>query len=84
MTPQPLGVRSGVDFAFTGEVRRVDDAKINHHLVNGEIVLMTSLGYSASGAVFNVRTEALASRVRPSRRQMAAVTPRRAADGGGG
>ncbi|KAL3923980.1 MAG: hypothetical protein SGPRY_004053, partial [Prymnesium sp.] len=62
-TAQPLGVRGGVDFALTGEVRRVDDVKINQHLANGEIVMMTSLGYSASGAVFNVRTEALASKV---------------------
>jgi len=41
----------------------VDDAKINYHLAHGEIVLLSSLGYSASGTVFNVRTEELASRV---------------------
>ena len=32
------------------------------HLNNGEIVLMTSLGYSGSGDVFNVQSEAVAAR----------------------
>jgi len=62
-TAQPLGVRGGVDFGYTGEVRSVDTAKINRHLENGEIVMLTSLGYSASGDVFNVKTEEVAARV---------------------
>lgn len=60
-TAQPVGVRDGIDFGFTGEVRSVDVGKINQHLRNGEIVLMTALGYSASGTIFNVKTEQIAA-----------------------
>jgi amino-acid N-acetyltransferase len=60
-TAQPVGVRDGIDFGYTGEVRSVDTAKINQHLNNGEIVLMTALGYSASGTIFNVKTEQIAA-----------------------
>ena len=60
-TAQPVGVRNGVDYGFTGEVRNVDVDKIKQHLEAGEIVLLTGLGYSASGTVFNVRTEQLAA-----------------------
>lgn len=60
-TAQPVGVRNGVDYGFTGEVRSVDTPKVSQHLDAGEIVLMTALGYSASGTVFNVRTEQIAA-----------------------
>ena len=40
-----------------------DAAKVRQHLDAGEIVLITALGYSASGAVFNVKTEEVASKV---------------------
>ena len=60
-TAQPVGVRNGVDYGFTGEVRSVDTAKVSQHLDAGEIVLLTALGYSASGTVFNVRTEHVAA-----------------------
>jgi amino-acid N-acetyltransferase len=39
----------------------VDKAKIQQFLDSGAIVLLSSLGYSPSGNVFNVRTEQLAS-----------------------
>jgi len=61
-TAQPIGVRNGVDFGSTGEVRRVEVEKIRSHLSAGEIVLMNALGYSASGDVFNVKSEEVASR----------------------
>ena len=61
-TAQPLGVRNGIDYGATGEVRRVETEKVRSHLNNGEIVLMTSLGYSGSGDVFNVQSEAVAAR----------------------
>lgn len=60
-TAQPVGVRDGQDYGFTGEVRSVDVAKMEQHLGANEIVLLTALGYSASGAVFNVKTEQLAA-----------------------
>jgi amino-acid N-acetyltransferase len=60
-TAQPVGIRNGVDFGRTGSVRSVDKANIQQHLDAGTIVLLSSLGYSPSGNVFNVRTEKLAS-----------------------
>lgn len=61
-TAQPLGVRDGIDLGSTGEVRRVEVDKIRAHLNSGEIVLLGALGYSASGDVFNVKSEEVASR----------------------
>ena len=42
-------------------MRSIDVHKVNQHLQNGEIVLMTALGYSASGTIFNVKTEQIAA-----------------------
>ncbi|MGH8644343.1 MAG: amino-acid N-acetyltransferase [Gammaproteobacteria bacterium] len=54
VTARPLGVRNGVDYHFTGEVRRIDAEGIQSHLEHGEIVLLSPLGYSPSGEVFNL------------------------------
>ncbi|OQR98128.1 amino-acid acetyltransferase [Thraustotheca clavata] len=59
---QPLGVRGGVDYKFTGEVRRVNDTKMLRALSNGDIVLLSNIGYSASGEVFNCSSEQIAAK----------------------
>lgn len=51
---RPLGVREGVDYCFTGEVRRVDTTAIRTWLDNGAIVLLSPLGYSPTGETFNL------------------------------
>ncbi len=63
VTARPVGVRDGVDFAFTGEVRRVDTQAIGRHLDDGNIVLVSPLGYSPSGEVFNMRAEDVATEI---------------------
>ncbi len=63
VTARPVGVRDGVDFAFTGEVRRVDTQAIGRHLDDGSIVLVSPLGYSPSGEVFNMRAEDVATEI---------------------
>jgi amino-acid N-acetyltransferase len=60
---KPVGVRDGVDFQYTGEVRRVDAAAIQHHLDNGNMVLIPPLGYSPSGEIFNLTSEDVATSV---------------------
>ena len=60
-TAKPLGVRDGVDFKFTGEVRRIEAENIRRRLESGDVVLLTSLGYSPSGESFNVPSESLAA-----------------------
>lgn len=63
VTARPLGIRDGVDFAFTGEVRRVDAGAIERCLNDGSVVLVSPLGYSPSGEVFNMRAEDVATEI---------------------
>lgn len=62
VTARPLGIRDGVDYQHTGEVRRIDVEGINRQLDNGNIVLLSPLGYSPTGEVFNLRAEDVATR----------------------
>jgi amino-acid N-acetyltransferase len=54
VTAMPIGVRDGVDYLYTGEVRRVDVAAIQQQLNNDNMVLIPPLGYSPTGEVFNL------------------------------
>ena len=54
VTAQPLGVRNGIDFHHTGEVRRIDTESINNRLADNNIVLLSPLGYSPSGEIFSL------------------------------
>ncbi len=60
ITAKPLGVRNGVDFHHSGEVRRVDRVGIRNHLDDGAIVLLSPIGYSPTGEVFNLTCEDVA------------------------
>lgn len=63
ITAKPIGVRDGVDFHHTGEVRRVDVNAIHDALDNDAIVVLPCLGYSASGEIFNLSIEHVATAV---------------------
>jgi amino-acid N-acetyltransferase len=63
ITAKPVGVRNGIDFQHTGEVRRVDTRAIQHHLDSGQMVLIPPLGYSPSGEIFNLAAEDVATSV---------------------
>ena len=58
---KPMGVHDGVDFKYTGEVRRVDAQGINTQLDFGSIVLLSPIGYSTTGEVFNLALEDVAT-----------------------
>ncbi len=58
---KPMGVRDGIDFENTGLVRRVDTVGINDHLNDGSIVLLSPMGYSSTGEVFNLSHEDVAT-----------------------
>ena len=60
ITARPLGVRDGVDYGFTGEVRRIDDRAIRLWLDQNAIVLLSPLGYSPTGEIFNLSAEDVA------------------------
>jgi amino-acid N-acetyltransferase len=61
VTARPLGIREGIDYCHTGEVRRVDGAAIRQHLHDQRIVLLSPLGYSPTGEVFNLSAEEVAT-----------------------
>ncbi len=61
VTAKPGGVWQGVDLEHTGEVRKVDAAAINESLASGAIVLLSPLGYSPTGEVFNLTLEDVAT-----------------------
>lgn len=59
-TARPIGVRGGVDFGYSGEVRKVNGELLLDLLRKGWVVLATPLGYSASGEVYNCNSHELA------------------------
>jgi amino-acid N-acetyltransferase len=63
LTARPIGIVDGVDFQFTGEVRKVDAAGIARRLEAGEVVLVPHVGYSPTGEVFNLAWEDVAESV---------------------
>jgi amino-acid N-acetyltransferase len=60
---QPFGVLNGVDYKYTGFVRKVEVEKIRQLHNSRDICLLTTLGVSPSGEVFNVNSESLAATV---------------------
>lgn len=60
---KPVGVRDGVDYGLTGEIRKVRAAAIEAQLQNNDIVVIPPLGYSSTGEVFNLTTEEVAGAV---------------------
>jgi amino-acid N-acetyltransferase len=63
VTAKPMGVREGVDLLHTGEVRKVDAEGIRRRLEQGEMVLLSPLGYSPTGEIFNLALEDVATSV---------------------
>jgi amino-acid N-acetyltransferase len=61
VTARPLGIRDGIDYCHTGEVRRIDGAAIRQHLDDRRIVLLSPIGYSPTGEVFNLSAEEVAT-----------------------
>ncbi|MDO5101566.1 MAG: amino-acid N-acetyltransferase [Lautropia sp.] len=58
---RPVGIVDGVDFAYSGLVRKVDAASIRTALDNKQIVLLSNIGYSATGEAFNLSMEEVAA-----------------------
>lgn len=61
ITAQPIGVINGVDLQHTGTVRKVDVAALRDRMEFGEVVLLSPLGYSPTGEVFNLTLEDIAT-----------------------
>ena len=60
---KPLGVIEGTDYCYTGVVRRIDHSAIHQQLDQDNVVLISPLGYSPSGEIFNLVAEQVAMKV---------------------
>ena len=63
VTARPIGVRQGIDYGHTGQVRRVDADAIHRVIDAGAIALIPPLGYSPTGEVFNLSATDVAGSV---------------------
>ena len=53
----------GVDYEYTGVVRSIDSEAIHQHLQQRNVILISPIGYSPSGEVFNLSAEQVATEV---------------------
>lgn len=63
ITARPIGVVSGVDLMFSGEVRKINTSAIRLHLDQSEMALLSPLGYSQTGEIFSLTPENVAIEV---------------------
>ena len=63
LTAKPMGIVDGIDMQLTGEVRRIDTEAIQQRLDDGDIVLISPIGYSPTGEIFNLTVEEVATQV---------------------
>ena len=60
ITAKPLGVLGGVDMQYAGSVRKIDAEGIRAQLSIGNIVILSCLGASPTGEIFNLAMEEVA------------------------
>jgi len=63
ITAKPVGVVDGVDFLFTGAVRKIIAEEIRADLDQENVVLITPIGASPTGEIFNLAWEEVAEAV---------------------
>lgn len=61
ITAKPLGVHHGIDYKHTGKVRKLNVELIDSILANRNLVLLSPLGFSPTGEIYNLRYEQVAS-----------------------
>lgn len=63
ITARPVGIVDGVDYQYTGAVRKIIADEINADLDQQNVVLISPLGVSPAGEIFNVPMEEVAETV---------------------
>lgn len=63
ITARPVGVVDGVDYQYTGAVRKIIAEEINADLDQQNVVLISPLGVSPAGEIFNLSMEEVAETV---------------------
>lgn len=66
ISAKPVGVLDGVDYQYTGAVRNVIAEEIKADLAQENVVLITPIGASPSGEIFNLAWEEVAEAVATS------------------
>lgn len=61
VTACPQGVIQGIDLMHTGKVRKINASAIHSRLEQGDVVLISPLGYSPTGEIFNLTMENVAT-----------------------
>ena len=61
ITAKPMGIKDGIDFQYTGEIRRIDGNSIKRQLSDGAIALLSPIGYSPTGETFSLNYEDVAA-----------------------
>ncbi|WOG28946.1 amino-acid N-acetyltransferase [Endozoicomonas sp. 8E] len=61
VTAKPLGVIDGQNFLHAGAIRKIDKEAIQQQLDSGYIVLLSCLGHSPTGELFNMEVEEVAT-----------------------
>jgi amino-acid N-acetyltransferase len=60
---RPLGIVDGQDFQHTGRIRKVNTDALRHQLDANAIILISPLGISPSGEIFNINSKEVAAEV---------------------
>ncbi|NER22791.1 MAG: amino-acid N-acetyltransferase [Symploca sp. SIO1B1] len=60
ITARPLGIHDGIDYGFSGLVRKINHNLIKQQLDAHNIVLLSPIGYSPTGEAYNLRYEEVA------------------------
>lgn len=63
VTGMPLGVIDGIDMQHSGKVRDIKHDVINSLLEQNHVILLSNIGYSKTGEIFNLPAEELAGEV---------------------
>tara|TARA_R110002073_G_scaffold192390_3_gene351196 strand:+ start:2143 stop:3465 length:1323 start_codon:yes stop_codon:yes gene_type:complete len=63
ITACPIGVIDGIDHMHMGKVRKINAIGINLRLEQGDVILISPLGYSPTGEIFNLTQEDTATEV---------------------
>lgn len=60
ITARPMGIHDGIDYGFTGLIRRINHTLIQQQIEANNIVLLSPIGYSPTGEAYNLRYEHVA------------------------
>ena len=63
ITAKPIGVHDGIDYQYTGQVRKITQVQIQQQLDHHNIVLLSPLGLSPTGKAYNLHYEEVATQV---------------------